>query len=376
MVGGTKSSDLCRASLPTSARAHILEALSDLLARSAPPPPEPPAPSDGEASSDASAASGGAAGSDAAAATDAPASSDADSRSDAAPGAGSDAGPASGPGAASNAVDASGVDGPSASDPAFEAGADPASDAVDAVDADAAPDASAGSDTANPSSEEPTTSSSASDDDCVMADPDEQEPLQDGLGSHLRREPTESLEDFRARNADERRRNVLRRTFALVAKHQRTELRAALEKRLEAAKAVAAGHIPAAAHDVFIDAAFNDDTGSESDCIDASCSQLDGEAAAGRVANGVLWGRARGKLPLDEVVVEIAGEEGDSVPMFAGESQRMQRHVQLSDLENVADATWWLSAGKHTKLAGVCFATCAPSLRQLTYLLCQTQTLF
>lgn len=373
VVGGTKSSDLCRASLPTSARAHVLEALSDLLARNPPPPPTPTAASDGQASSDASGAAVGASGSDADAASDVRASSDSGSRSFAAvprdADAGSDAGAASG-------VDTE-SDAPSGSNPSAEVGTDPASAAVDAEHSDAVRVASGGSDAAAPSSVEPTTSSSASDDDCIMAEPAAphgKEPLQDGVASHLRRQPAETLEEYRARNADDRRRNVLRRTFALVAKHQRVELRATLEKRLEAAKAAAAGRASAVSQAVFCDAATDDDTVSDSDCSDATCSQLNDDAAAGEVANGVLWGRARGELPLDKEAADQGGEEGTGDAVFAGAAQRMQRHVQLSDLESLADASWRLAAGKHPKLSGVCSATWVPNLQSM-HCVSQIQTL-
>lgn len=225
----------------------------------------------------------------------------------------------------------------------------------------------------------------------------------------------ETKAQFRARTADERRRNVLRRAFGLVSLQQRRDLRAALLQRLADARAAreeggrrtdrlpvdgGAGTAPvpvssevlprSTLEGIFSDRAGDEDRMSEdSTSSEASaCSEADSEVEAatweaGKAAKAVLWGRARGEVPVDTAPAPTkpdlrrdenaalngkfadaandgsgdasgtpdASEEGKR---YAGEIERIRRQAQLSDAEAVAVASWQLAAGDAPAIDGAC----------------------
>ena len=237
----------------------------------------------------------------------------------------------------------------------------------------------------------------------------------------------ECQDEFRARCADDRRRNVLRRAFGLVSREQRRDLREALQQRLAAARAVQVpqeeprdappAHVSAGAscwHDSAaassaMDVLYNgrngdsgshdtmsedDSSSSSSACSDVSGHTLHEQWAAGKAAKSVLWGRAKGSLPVDasgEIGDDgtdadaadvpddedganseraVRGEDpaggrasvrhagGDGVKagadgaVYAGKVERIRRWAQFSDEHALAEASWRMAGGQAPLITG------------------------
>eukprot|EP00892_Ulva_mutabilis_P000901 jgi/Ulvmu1/10811/UM069_0047.1 len=168
--------------------------------------------------------------------------------------------------------------------------------------------------------------------------------------------PMETLEESRARTADERRRNVLRRAFGRISLQQRRNLRATLQQRLKdagnaiAARAAAASgaagtRVPgattarAAMHDAFdgcasdaasTDAMSEDDTSSNV----STCGEADW--VAGKAAKSVLWGRAQGEVPVDTAPEPSAADSRQNAS--AGTSNAAAASA-AADSSNTVDAS-------------------------------------